>query len=95
MDRLLGFTFFIAHAVLGLLSVVIVVWAVMSWLVAFNVMNYRHPVIRQLDAVLEGITKPVLWPLRRIIPTFGGVDITPVIALIIIQGVDKWLIPPA
>jgi YggT family protein len=95
MERLLGFVFFIAHAVLGLLSVVIIIWAVMSWLVAFNVMNYRHPLIRQLDRFLEAIVRPVLWPLRKVIPTFGGVDITPVIALIIIQGVDKYLIPMA
>ena len=95
MAHLLIFVLYVIRAVLELESLAIIIWALMSWLVQFNVMNYRHPVVRQLDAFLEAVTRPVLRPFRRIIPTFGGIDITPIIALIVIQGLIDILIEPA
>jgi len=95
MAHLLIFVLYVIRAVLELESLAIIIWALMSWLVQFNVMNYRHPVVRQLDAFLEAVTRPVLRPFRRIIQTFGGIDITPIIALIVIQGLIDILIEPA
>ena len=46
------FILFILDGILGLLEIAIIVWAVMSWLVAFNVMNDRHPLVRQIERML-------------------------------------------
>jgi YggT family protein len=87
------FIYFILDGILGLLEVAIIVWAVMSWLVAFNVMNDRHPLVRQIERFLDAVTRPVLAPLRRVIPTLGAVDISPIIALLIIEGARIYLLP--
>lgn len=87
------FIYIIIDGILGLLEVAILVWAIMSWLVAFNVMNYRHPIVRQLDYFLDAVTRPVLWPIRRVIPSLGTVDISPLIALLIIEAARRALLP--
>jgi YggT family protein len=87
------FILFILDGILGLLEIAIIVWAVMSWLVAFNVMNDRHPVVRQIERMLDAVIRPVLAPIRRIIPSLGAVDISPIIALLIIEGLRHYLLP--
>jgi YggT family protein len=89
------FVLFIVRALLNLLVWAIIITAILSWLVAFNVINSRHPFTRNLMAVLDGVTRPVLRPFQRIIPPLGGVDITPIIVILIIQGALIYLIPPA
>jgi YggT family protein len=88
-----AFLYILIDGVLGLLEVAILVWAIMSWLVVFNVMNYRHPIVQQLDRFLNAVTKPVLWPIRRVVPTLGSVDISPLIALLIIEAARRALLP--
>ncbi len=87
------FLYIIIDGILGLLEIAIIVMAVMSWLVAFNVMNDRHPIVRQIENFLWAVTRPVLWPIRRVIPTLGTVDISPLIALLIIEAARKALLP--
>jgi YggT family protein len=87
------FILYILEGILGLFEIAIIVWAVMSWLVAFNVMNDRHPVVRQIERILDAMVRPVLSPIRRIIPSLGAVDISPIIALLIIQGARVYLLP--
>ena len=87
------FLFQIIEGVLGLLEVAIIVAAIMSWLVAFNVINNRHPVVRQVDNFLWAVTRPVLWPIRRIIPPLGAVDISPIVAILVIEAARSYLVP--
>jgi len=88
-----GFLYMIIDGLLGLLSIAIIAAAVMSWLVAFNVMNDRHPVVRQIERFLWAVTRPVLWPLQKVIPPLGSVDVTPIVALLIIQAARSYLLP--
>jgi YggT family protein len=88
-----GFIAFIVDSLLGLLVICIIANAIMSWLVAFDVVNYRNGFVRMVGRTLDMITAPILAPLRKIIPSLGGLDITPVIALLIIQGVRIYLLP--
>jgi len=88
-----AFLYTIIDSLLGLLVIAIILSAVLSWLVAFNVLNIRHPAARQVVTVLDAVTRPVLWPFRRIIPALGGVDISPIIALIVIQAARQYLLP--
>ncbi len=56
-------------------------------------MNDRHPIVRQIEGFLYAVTRPVLAPIRRIIPNLGAVDISPIIALLIIEGARSYLLP--
>lgn len=88
-----SFLYFIVDALLGLLVWAIIINAVLSWLVAFDVINLRNRFIYQVAHFLDAVTRPVLRPFQRIIPPLGGVDITPIIVLLIIQGVRQYLLP--
>jgi YggT family protein len=61
---------------------VMVASAVLSWLVAFNVVNTSNPIVRQIGDFLYRITEPALRPIRRFLPNLGGVDISPIILII-------------
>jgi YggT family protein len=65
--------------------------AVLSWLIAFNVVNVRHPVVRQIGDFLDRITEPALRPLRAILPNLGGIDISPVILILLLLFVRNLL----
>ena len=88
-----SFLYFIVDALLGLLVWAIIISAVMSWLVAFDVINLRNRFIYSVAHFLEAVTRPVLRPFQRILPPLGGVDISPIIVLLIIQGVRSYLLP--
>lgn len=77
------------NSVLWLLDTLITlyVWiliaaAVLSWLVAFNVVNAHNPFVRNLGEFLWRVTEPVLAPIRRVLPNLGGIDISPVLLII-------------
>ena len=88
-----GFICFIVGAVLTLLFWAIIISAIMSWLFAFDVINYRNRFVAQLAHFLDSITAPILAPLRSVIPSLGGIDITPIIALLIISGIRSYILP--
>ena len=87
------FLYFIVDSLLGLLSLAIIISAILSWLVAFDVINLRNPFVNSLARFLDAVTRPLLRPFQRIIPPLGGVDITPIIVLLIIQGTRSYLLP--
>jgi len=95
MAAIINFIFFIADAILGLMLFVIVVTAILSWLFAFDVLNRRNRGIAQVADMLDRICYPILAPFRRIIPPLGGIDISPVVAIILIQGIKGYLLPAA
>lgn len=93
MAAIIGFIFFVIDALLGLLVLAIIVSAILSWLFAFDVINHRNRFVNQLASTLEAVVAPVLAPLRAVIPPLGGMDLTPILALIIIHGVRLYLLP--
>ena len=58
--------------------------AVLSWLVAFNVVNVSNPLVARIGEFLYRITEPALRPIRRILPNLGGVDIAPIILVLLL-----------
>jgi YggT family protein len=65
-----------------LVTWIVIASAIMSWLVAFGVVNMRNQFIRVVVDTLYRLSEPVLRPIRRVLPNFGGVDISPVVLLI-------------
>ncbi|MGZ5902064.1 MAG: YggT family protein [Reyranella sp.] len=78
--------------ILQIYSWIIIAAAVMSWLVAFGVLNVRNQFIRMVVDVLYRLTEPVLRPIRRMLPNLGGVDISPVVVLLIIFLLDHLIV---
>ena len=86
-----SFIYFIIDALLQLLVWAIIISAILSWLVAFDVINLRNRFVYNVAHVLEAVTRPVLRPFQRIIPPLGGVDISPIVVLLILQGIRAVL----
>jgi YggT family protein len=77
---------------LQLYTYVIVASAILSWLIAFNVVNTRSELVRSIWKFLDALTEPVLRPIRNIMPNLGGVDISPVILILLIIFIQKLIV---
>jgi YggT family protein len=72
---------------------VIIVQAIMSWLIAFNVINTYNDTVRAIWLALKRLTDPLYNPIRRIMPDFGALDLSPIVVLIIIYILQNIVIP--
>jgi YggT family protein len=88
MLRLLYFI----NELLNIYLLLLFVTAVLSWLVVFNVVNTRHPVVSIIGDILYRITEPVLKPIRRYVPNVGGLDISFLVLIVAIWFVQQVLI---
>jgi YggT family protein len=93
MAALIEFVFVILHYLIQAVIWVIIANAIISWLIAFDVVNLRNRIVRQIVSFLDAVTRPILRPLRRVIPTLGGIDISPVIVIVVLSAADQVLLP--
>ena len=78
---------------LGMYQIVVVATVAVSWLIAFNIVNVGSPAIRQLLGGLDALTEPALRPIKRLLPTTGGLDLSPLVLIILIEFVRTVVIP--
>lgn len=78
--------------VLDLYTWLVIASAIISWLVAFNVVNTRNDVVRAIWNFLYHITEPALRPIRSILPNLGGIDVSPIILLLIIFFLQRVIV---
>lgn len=95
MIEIIQFVFFILNGLLGFLGFCLIVNAIASWLVHFGVINAHNQMVYGLLRALEVITEPILAPIRRILPYMGGLDISPVLAILVLNGIQAILLPAA
>jgi YggT family protein len=95
LAQLAGFIGFILGSIIQLIIVAVIVNAVLSWLVAFEVINRRNQFVYNLTNMLDAVTRPLLAPFRRFIPPLGGVDITPILLILVLEGIQRFLLPLA
>lgn len=72
-------------AIINLMIWFIIGSAILSWLFAFDVINHRNRFVNQLAQFLDAVTRPLLEPFRRIIPTLGGIDVSPIVVLLLLN----------
>lgn len=72
----------VVDVALNLYTWIVIASAIISWLVAFNVVNGRNDVVRMVWDFLYKVTEPALRPIRKIMPNLGGIDISPIILLL-------------
>ncbi|MBX9828222.1 MAG: YggT family protein [Xanthobacteraceae bacterium] len=75
---------FIILLVLDIYIWLLIAAAILSWLVAFNVVNSRNQFVAMVGDFLYRITEPVLRPIRNVLPNLGGIDVSPVVLILII-----------
>jgi YggT family protein len=75
----------LVDTVIGLMILFIVASAILSWLFAFDVINHRNRFVNQLAGFLDAVTRPLLEPFRRVIPSLGGIDISPIVVLLLLN----------
>jgi YggT family protein len=81
----------VAIVLINLYWWVVILSAVASWLMAFGVINTHNRGVARVVDVLYRLTEPALAPIQRILPNFGGVDISPVILLVILWFITMEL----
>ena len=73
------------NTIISLMIWFIIAQAILSWLVAFDVVNYRNRFVYSVGTFLDRVTAPLLEPFRRIIPNLGGIDISPIVVILLVQ----------
>jgi YggT family protein len=83
----------IVQLLLNLVWWVIVIQAILSWLIAFNVINTHSDFVRSVWNALQRITEPMYRPIRRILPDFGALDLSPLVVLLILYILQNIVVP--
>ena len=84
--------FQILMLLLGIARFLIFAHFIMSWLISFDVLNVRQPLVGQIWYTLQRILDPIYRPIRNILPNMGGIDLSPIVALIAIEIIRIVLI---
>ncbi len=89
---------YIFNALINLYIIVIFVSVILSWLIHFNVINGRNQFVDAIARTCYALTEPALRPIRRVLPSLGGLDISPIILLIGLNalqiGVNRYIFLP-
>jgi len=93
MVALIQFLFLIAHWLIQAVIWLILAYVIITWLVNFDVINMRNRMANQVVRFLERVNRPILRPVSRIIPTLGGLDLSPMIVIIVLMAADEVLLP--
>ena len=73
---------------LGVVRTVIFVHFIMSWLLSFQVLNMRQPIVAQIWEGLSRLLEPIYGPIRRVLPNMGGLDLSPIVALLGVYAIE-------
>ncbi len=83
----------IVQLLLNVIWWIIVIQAILSWLIAFNVINTYNDFVRTVWNALGRMTEPLYRPIRRILPDFGALDLSPLVVLLIIYILSNIVLP--
>lgn len=88
---LLGILFGLVDTIIALVIVILIVFVVISWLYAFDIVSRRNGAIFSIYEFCRRLTDPILRPLRRLIPPIGGVDLSVLVLLLLLQLLRQLL----
>lgn len=76
---------------IDLINLCLFVWVILSLLISFNIVNRWHPVVSKVYETLSRLLEPMLRPIRSILPDLGGIDISPVLLIILLNFIQRSL----
>jgi YggT family protein len=85
--------FQIIYVLLNVVWWIIVIQAILSWLIAFNVINTYNDFVRSIWQALEKMTEPLYRPIRKIMPDFGALDLSPMVVLLLLYILMNIVLP--
>lgn len=89
----MGALIYLVNAVANLIFWALLIYIVLSWLIQFNIVNYRsNSFVRAVVDGLERLVEPMLRPIRRILPDMGGLDISPIVLLIGVEFLRRLVV---
>ena len=83
----------ILQLILSVVFFIMIVHIVMSWLITFQVLNLRQPIVAQIWYGLNNLLEPVYRPIRNFLPNTGGLDLAPLVAFIIVIALRDIILP--
>jgi YggT family protein len=89
MIELLGFISYL----ITLYTYIVIASVILSWLMAFGIVNPYNPTVRAIDRALSALTEPLLRPIRAIMPNLGAVDISPLVLLLCCFFIQSVVLP--
>ena len=99
MASLLQGLLFLFNAAIEIYTWILIASVILSWLVSFNVVNTNNQVVYTIGSFIHRITEPVLRPIRNFLPSLGGLDLSPLVLLLLLNFlkivVNGWLAPYA
>jgi YggT family protein len=85
---------FLPYEILDVYEWIVIVAVIVSWLTAFNVINQYNNFVRTVLRVLIALTEPVFRPIRKVLPAIGGLDLSPIVVIILIEFLKytiRWM----
>lgn len=70
---------------------IIIAAVILSWLIAFNVINTRNQIVAMVVDFLYRVTEPVFRPVRNFLPSLGGIDFSPLVVLLVIYVIRRYI----
>ena len=80
--------FWLAHTVIQLMIWAIIIGVALSWLTNFGIVDRRNQIVYAVEDFLSRVTEPLLGPIRRHLPNFGNVDLSPLVAILLLQALQ-------
>ena len=91
MDVIILPIYNVVTILLNLYLWVIIVSVILSWLLSFGVINSHNPFVSNVGHFLFKVTEPVLAPIRKVLPDFGGIDLSPILLILAIYFIQDFL----
>ena len=79
------------NAVVNIFIFILIIQVIMSWLIGFNVLNRHQPLVWQIWNGLERLLEPIYGPIRRVLPNMGGLDLSPLVLIVILYAIQTVL----
>jgi len=83
--------FFLVDSILAIGYWLVLIYVIVSLLVTFNVINLQNDLVRQIYQGINGLVEPILAPIRRILPSAGGLDFSPLVLLLILMTLRVFI----
>ena len=85
---------FLFYSAIQLIIFIVIINAILSWLIAFDVLNVRNQTVYRMARALDAMTDPLLRPIRRFMPNLGGIDISPIVLILLLQALKILVATP-
>jgi YggT family protein len=79
--------------ILSVVYFIMIAHIIMSWLINFQVLNLQQPIVHQIWQGLNRMLEPIYGPIRRYLPDLGGIDLAPLVALIVVISLRAYILP--